>query len=450
MSVPILKTNSRWDTKNGLLVYGIDIFGISLLFVSILLASKMISLNLGWILLLVPVASFVIVWLFRRSYFWLFFSQKINIVFILDLKDKEKSTLKSYKETLRELNRKLIENNLKKHIKVIEKPEDMKFESKDAAEAKTKLGLYGSTLIIWGDIMESSGKYKLFFSYQFGYPGKEENYYKSIFNHHIDKAFINRSWAHKGPESVEILADDLLQVALYILGFTAVSFGRFNVGSKLFEIIRSDYETIKNLLRRRDLGKFISEVNQGLVISYMKYLQTYENLIYESEYNNAKKDYENMKFFADKILEINYNNQFNYLAHISLALYYEQKGEREKSKEQTKIAEDIHPQKQNLHILNKAYYAIADYDFPVAIKLYEELLRFNYDISGRLRSFLANKGKKYNNLGFCFFEIFIAHYFDKDLKYSKREFKKLIKKMERDNSSKYQILISKVKELTNQ
>lgn len=436
-NLPIIKTNSRWDTKKGLL-YNINIFSVSLLFVIALVILKIISINFGKYLLFIPNALFLFAWVIRRSYFLFFFSKKICIVFSLNLEEKKKSTIRAYRETIQELNRRLLENNLEKYVKARERPYDIKFKSKTAAEAKTKLGLPGSILFIWGNIIESSGKYKLFFSYEFGYPGRKEEYYKSIFANHVDKAMINRLWNYKGPESVEILADDLLQVSLFITGSTAITVGRLKMGSKLFEIIKSDYNKA-DLLRKKNLGKFILEVDRMLVFSYRTFLMIHER----------NENYKKNKFFADKILEINYDRESNYFAHIALAIFYEEKGNRRKSKAHTRKAEKIHPPKQNSYILNNAYYAIAEYRFDDAIRFYKELLSLNHDANySRVRCFLAKKGRQYNNLGFYFAEAFIAHFFENDLKYSKREFKKLIKKMKNDkDSSKYKTLILTAKEL---
>ncbi|GAI09852.1 unnamed protein product, partial [marine sediment metagenome] len=202
---------NEWDTKKGLF-YNIHIFFITFAVLEILIYFQLISLDNAKSLFLIPNLAFLFLWIFKRSYLNLNFSKKINIVFALDLENKSSRTLKIYRETIENLKMKILESSLENIIKVSEKPKDIKFKSKKAAEVKTEMGLRGSVLVVWGNIIESSQKYKLFFSYQFGYPGREEEFYKRIFMKKVDKVLAKKLWSYAGPNSVELASQDLLEV----------------------------------------------------------------------------------------------------------------------------------------------------------------------------------------------------------------------------------------------
>lgn len=428
---------NEWDTKRGLF-YNIHIFFITSSILVILISFDLISTSVAKYILLLPNFIFLTLWILRRSYLSLSFSKKLNVVFALNLEDKSKNTLKIYKEIIQELKMKILENNLEDSIEIREKPRDIKFKNKNAAEAKVQMGLPGSVLLIWGGITEGSQKYKLFFSYEFGYPGKKEEYFKAIFDKKVDKVLAKKLWSYN-INSIEGLSQDFLEVIYYILALTMAT-----VNSEksviLSENFIKEWKKSNDFIKKRNLGPALVEIERILANIYLNYARLYYD----------EKNYDKIAVYAKKVLDINYDDKINYYAWLLLAIYYEEgMGDTINSKKCVEEARNIHPSRHEQYRFDDAYFAINDEDFKLFLEIYEELTKWDHDTNySQIRDSLFRKYKKTENLGFFFAEIYIAYIFQGDKPYGKKKFKKFIKKAEKSKSNiDYSLLISKAKEI---
>lgn len=428
---------NEWDTKRGLF-YNIHIILISISVFSGLVYFELVSFYVAKILILIPNLIFLVFWIAKRGYLYLSFSKKLNVVFALDLEQKSKSTTKVYKETLEELKRRILENNLQDIIKISEKPKDTTFKSKTAAEAKTEMGLPGSVLLIWGGITERSQRYKLFFSYEFGYPGKEQGYYQRVFNKKVDKVLAKNLWSYAGPDSVEVIAQDFLEVVYFIFGLTMATIGNFDKSISLFENFLEEWRNLSDLVKKRNLGPASMEAKGILARTYLNY----------AELGRYQGKYEKVNFYAQKAFDINYDQKSNYGACLFLAIYYEEElGDIEQAKKWIKKAEEIAPPRNELYRFGEAYFAINDYNFKLALEIYDEISRWTHDTNyNEIRRSLFEKYGKTKNLGFLFAEIYIAYIFQNDDSYAGKGFKKFIKQAEK-NKDTYDLLITKAKDI---
>lgn len=446
MSTILIPTKEKflneWDTNWGL-IYNVHIFTIILFILGAFVGLGIIPKNPVLILdiIFIPNIIFLFLWCGRRTYLDLAFSRKLNVVFAIDLENNSKSAHKIYKETLDNLRVKIIENNLEKIILIKEKPEDVSFKTKTAAEAKTQMGLPGSVLLVWGSILENSKKFKIFFSYEFGYPGKEEEHYKNVFKKKVDKVLAQKLWSYIGPQSIDLLSDDFLEVSYFILGLSMASLGFFDKSIILFKNFIKNWKQSTNLIKKRSLGFAIKEAEEVLAKIYINYAELY---LY-------KKNYEKVNEYAQYVLDIDYDNDINYSALLFLAISSEMgEGNTEKAKEYSEKAENIHPSKKGVHLFNKAYFSFKEYDFKSALDVYDQLAQWEHHINyNETRNILFKQWEKTCNLGLFFAEAFVALVFQKDSVYGKKKLKEFIKRAEKSQDGKdYSVLITKAKDLT--
>ena len=432
---------NEWDTNWGL-IYNIHIFTIicfvlvSLIGLQIIPNKPMLILNI----IFTPNIIFLFFWLTRRSYLDLAFSRKLNVVFVIDLENNSESAHKIYKETLDNLRAKIIENNLEKTILIKGKPEDISFKTKTAAEAKTRMGLPGSVLLVWGSILENSKKFKVFFSYEFGYPGKEKEYYKNLFQKKVDKVLAQKLWPYMGPQSIDLLSDDFLEVSYFILGLSMASLGFFDKSIVLFKSFIKNWKQSTDLIKKRNLGFAVKEAEGVLAKIYINY----------AELSLYKENYKKVNEYAQYVLDIDYDNDLNYSAFLFLAISSEiGEDNTEKAKEYSTKAENIHPSKKEVHLFNKAYFLFKEYDLKSALDIYDQLAKWEHHINyNETRSILFKQWEKTHNLGLFFAEAFVALIFQKDSIYGKKKLKEFIKRAEKSKDSKdYSILVSRAKSL---
>lgn len=428
-----------WDTNWGL-IYNIHIFIFTTVFLGALLSFNLIATSYIIYIIFIPNFIFLLVWSVRRSYLDVVFSKKLNVVFAVDLKDKDVNTHKIYREAIANLKSKIIENNLENIIVVREKPDDITFKSKTAAEAKITMGLPGSVLLIWGNVMETSLRFKLFFSYEFGYPGKEKEYHKKIFSQKIDKLLAQKIWAYGGPESIELLSQNFLEISYFIFGLTMASLGKFEDSVILFNNLLEEWKKLTDLVKKRNLGSAIKEAEGVLTKIYSYYATVY----------SLNEDYEKMKIYAEKVLRLDYDVKMNYSAYLWLAVYYEiMMDDEKKAMEYNEKALLICPPRSEHCLFNKAYFFINHHDFESAMEVYKKLSQWDHQTNyNQMRNFLFKKYERTGNLGFLFVEAFIVLIFQEDKIFGKRKLKEFIKKAKKSKDSiDYSILIKEANSL---
>lgn len=344
---------------------------------------------------LVPFAVYFFIFLTRRLYLKLFFSRKINVVFAYNLEGVDPTNFSTrYNTLISDIKNQISTHDLGRKIKVIICPPDVKLKEKTAAEAKTRLNLLGSTLLVWGYVSELRGIYKFntLFSYEFGHPSnlKKEQAKKS-FGDFIQK-ILDRGLFSSTKLNIDNFNDQLLPTVYFILGSCAFSLKIYDRAEVLFESFRTSYNQ-QDIMRKKDLGPALAEVEEFLIAIYLHQI--------ESRLLRKKDDSMGfVKRYAEKILDI---NRFNYSANIALAFYYAELNNFVKAKEYTLTAEaDSSSRNQDAHRFNNALLLLLENDYDRAIKTYELIPEYPSVTIPQISEFLGNKYESTENPIFQF------------------------------------------------
>lgn len=161
----ILHPRNHWSTRRGFWPHSLRIFCVSfglvatfLITLSAILSAIEVPTLKTWLsqntlyFLLSPLATVSVYWIIfwlGRTWWKIVFSRKMNVVFAHNLECAPEFVTR-YDELIEDLRNQLRESNLGGEINIQKKPPDIHFKNRTAAEAKTQLGLHGSTLLIWG------------------------------------------------------------------------------------------------------------------------------------------------------------------------------------------------------------------------------------------------------------------------------------------------------------
>jgi hypothetical protein len=311
---------------------------------------------------IVPLVIYLAFFLVKRLYLKIFFSQKINVVFAYNLESLGyESFLAKYNQLINEIRNQINVHNLGNKIKVVICPPDVKLKENTAAEAKTQLGLLGSTLLVWGYVAGSSKTYKFNtqFSYEFGYSRhiKKEDAKKS-FSAFIQR-ILERGLFSSVKMNLENFNDQLLPTIYFILGASAFSLRIIDRAEILFQSFMKSYNDETNILRKRDLGPALVEVNEFLVAIYLSKMG---KLFYERD-----KKIDLLKDVADKIVAI---DRANYDANLMLAFCHAEAGDFNRAEDYTRISESNSRRNQHGHLFNNAYFSLLKKEYSRAVSEY--------------------------------------------------------------------------------
>lgn len=316
---------------------------------------------------LIPYGIYILFFIINRSYpLKIAFSGKTNLVIAYNTEViHSKKFPERYKKFLASLRNEIGLHNLGDKIKIIACPTDIKIDSDNVAEAKTKIGLRGATIVIWGDIQKSRGKYKFRtkYSYEFSYPrnvktDREREAFKDQISHVIGKGVLPNF-----DVQIEDFAEDLAVVVLFILGITTFTMGIWDKTETFLNSFKEIFNEL-DILKKRDLSKALMEVNEILIRTHLMSITTaIENI-------DKTKNYELVRVPAEKILQI---NRSHYEAHLALAFYHENTNDRQLAIEHTKYAESNSKKKQHDYVFNYAYFALKDKDYKSMLEIYESM-----------------------------------------------------------------------------
>lgn len=443
----IFKLKEPWHTKKGLFIYSLYIFIFSLLMgVTIITALKAINNIQQYLLLIfiiivfIPAPLYLIFALLWRSWLQIRFSNKVNVVIAYNLLaiDYQKY-IKRYNKFIEELKNKINYHGLGRYIKIIEKQIDISFPENAAAEAKTKLGLIGSTLLIWGHVTKRKNKEIFFtkFSYEFSYPKwLRRDIARKIFVNIIEKGIegglfkLNRNFTI----NADIFSDNTFSAILFILGCTTASCGNFKIAEMLFLSFKKQFQD-EDIPRKRLMGPALVEVNEIL------------NNIYELWAGKAlfKKDF----FAAKENLEKAYKiNPDDYLTNCRLAYYYEiHKKDRARAESFNKRAELRALRGFHLHRFNLAYFAISDKLYDKAIKIYEGIPDYtNFDV-GAMQVLCHSIYEETKNAAFLFAEGYVVYRWKTDSEQEGRSILKDFIRIASTEINQFSYLINKANEI---
>ncbi len=442
--MPVLRP---WNTWNGFLYRCIySFFAISVFDVAFApLIHKIFHPDLNYRIILfiisyiVPFILYLVIFMINRSYKTkIVFSKKVNIVFAYNLQgniNQDKFNRK-YEALIEQLTNEINISGLGNKIKIITCPPDVSFETHKAAEAKTMLGLKGSTLLIWGHIVKEKGKYKFKtqLSYEFGRPHnlKEEEAKNSV--EHYIQTIIQKGLISSMKIEVDEFNDRILPLIIFILGFSTFTLGLFDK-SEIFLKAFKDLYSKSSILRKKNLSVALNEVNNFLITIYFDKLNRFTYKL--------PKTLDETKPIVDEI--VNIDNK-NYGANIVLAYYFEEKGDRSNAMHFNEIASQNATKENYEHIFNQAYFALVSANYKLMIESYESVPDvFAVNVSPII-SYLYRKYEKIRLPEYLFAEGYINYRWLslKDGKSILRKFKKIVK-----DDPKYTVLIEKANELLN-
>lgn len=402
---------NTWKGFKRLIIYGLILTGIGDYFLIPFLQDRLaITTKTSRIIFIVSFSALlflVLVYFIIHRFLTtirISFSKKLNIVLAYDIttaRNVEK-VQKSYKKLETSLNSNIRLNSLEKSIKVIVAPQDTKFSSSNA-EAKTNLGLVGSTLVVWGDVVTEKriDKFRTRFSYEFGHASHiDPDKAKNSVNEYISK-LVDKGLFHPVKNTSSNLEQSLTFTTLFILGFCTLSLGDFKKSEGLFEKFLELYKKSDSLLLKYDLSVAKNEAIKHLIWMYA-------NGIYRSYSSSNQKNKNAVKDYALKIIAL---DEKNYDANLALAFLSETEGDQVSAISYNNIASASAGDRNFSHLFNNAYFAIGRKDYPEAVKIYDDLSLQKEDLGTNLFDVANNLNDKYkstNDLGFLFAEGYVT------------------------------------------
>lgn len=436
-----LKPKGEWDSKNAFWIYVIWLSAFGTAIFTFILKSSLRDVFPAVIPkyfylspLLLPLV-YTIIFLIKRSWLDVLISKKANIVIAFNLSSCPEFS-KEYSNYINELRNKINNYELGDKVKIIEKPKDLEFDRHTAAEAKTKLSLTGSTLLIWGSATKRNNKYKFNtkFSYEFLYPKNiREKDAQTFFNKIISKGLDGGLYRPDNFEfsiDQDIFSDDTLAVSLFILGCTTASCGYHKQAMIFYEKFIEMYKKT-DLIHKRKMGPalMIAKENLKRIRYYLIDLNLYND---KQGGNNPDK----IKEDGEYLLNL---DKYDYFGNLHMAYYYELVGDRILAKEYNDMAKLSSPKNFHNHLFNDAYFCISEGEYSKAIKKYGQIPLITNVNTGKIREYLFNRYKTSNNLAYLFADALVAIKWHSEVD-GKKILKDLLKNEDFINSPEYSIL----------
>lgn len=302
--------------------------------------------------------SKILTWARRQKLKWL--PVNFNVVFSLDFKEGLNSG-NYYDQIKKNFIKNLNELGLDKQIKVKDFSDIRKFEKRDDAEKfrnKKKVDL-----IIWGgfsnDFLKDNGENvsKLDLNFTYGHPESNDNKIGAMILLDISSRLATKNYwkiiESNSFRDVEIVSNNLFDIATYILALTLKIYGQFSKSLSLFEKLYSDLE------RRQDLFK-------EQIVPHL--INCYEVIAIEE--GLKKKNFKNGIVFCKKILSF-YPEHFFAIAN--LAVFQYKSGEVSESEENVELLLKVYP-KNPLTEIDVAFFRILQKKYSNALKHYNNFI----------------------------------------------------------------------------
>ena len=314
-----------------------------------------------------------VVYDYRKNIYLYFKRQKLNLLPIrfnvalsLDFNEGLNSGI-YYQEIKRTLLKLIEENNLSNVVILRDFSDIKKFNSiKEAEEFRNKKQV---DLIIWGgfstDGLKKDGEeiHKVDLKFTYGYlkiAGDKENMIGKMLIADISSKFaIKNYWQildKNSSDDIEIITNNLFDLATYILGTTLKLSGRINVSLNLFE-------------KLLDKLKLNNDKFQKQVIPHL--LNCYELYILDSAFN--KKNSSSGEQFCEKYLKIKPDNFFG-LAN--LALFQYRLGKEKETETNVEKLLKLYPGLPVTEV-NVAFIRILQKNYQNAFKHYQKIANFS-------------------------------------------------------------------------
>jgi hypothetical protein len=220
------RLGKNWDTIAGLKDHSILIILLTLVSFISIHGYKIYVLSAG----LVFLTAFYSIWKFKRLIKFIIFN-RINIVFCFYNVSSSAEVERYLKNFQSEFLIRLQNFNLKR-IKVSFLPTDRRIQSRQEAETLVQNGYLGQTLIVWGELTETSQDIKcsnINFTYELAtkkyFPNLSFEKVKDWFTQETQKSINSYSWNLNLKNRIELesYTDNIKDIALYTLARTVAA-----------------------------------------------------------------------------------------------------------------------------------------------------------------------------------------------------------------------------------
>ncbi len=82
-------------------------------------------------------------------------------------------------------------------------------------------------------------------------------------------------WSYKGPDLIEILSQNFLEIAYFIFGLTIATTGYLEKSIILLESFVEEWKKSTDLVKKRDLGPALKETDGILAHIYLNYAESH-------------------------------------------------------------------------------------------------------------------------------------------------------------------------------
>ncbi len=379
------------------------------------------------------------IFLWARTYGWkIRFSQRVNILFAFNLEGVSNHSRFEPKlhSLINDIRNQIDSHGLGNAISIIVAPPDVRFPDRSAAEAKTTLGLTGSTLVVWGYATRRHGnrvKFATQFSYEFGHPsGINREHARVLFGRHVGKVLSSGLFSEMILDTADFQRQ-LPPTAYLILAMTSLSLQKTEQARQFAKSFLEYYEGEHDLVRKKGLGRASLTAEDIFVAATKEYAATLST-------DASDGDYDELIDCWSSVLRYKPND---YFAHLNLAYIYESLGKRTEATKHHESSVSNAPKGIHEHIFNSAYFALLAGRFADALSAY---LSIPDDTSTNVLPVCVFLSKQYDEtkeLQLLFAEGYIAWRWS-DKKVGRRLLKQFEKRADVD---KFQTLKTFVQEL---
>ena len=341
-------------------------------------------------------------------------SGKYNVVFAYNTEglNTEKFS-KLYDKLMVDIRNEIIFLGFGDKIKIIVCPPDIKLKNNTAAEAQTKLGLDGSTILVWGYITKRTGTYcfSTQFSYEFGLPPKIDNEtkveIKNNFSNFIQK-IITRGLFLDKKVNLDNFTEQILPTIFFIFTITNHTLKQIK-NSEFFALAFKKSYGRTGIMRKKDLGPAFIEINDIQILIGHKKLKDVTK-----KYTLKTKEYDlnEIHTLATNILTI---NNKDYASHVALSYYYEHKNERDKALDHHELATQYARRGEHAHLFNKAYFALLRDGYKNAIDIYLSIPNSTTVETTEVSQDLNRKYQQTKSLKFLFADAYVTFRWDDEI-----------------------------------
>ena len=357
--------------------------------------------------------------------------RKYQVVFALEFNEGLNSG-NYYQQIKKDFLKQIDNSGLSKQIKVLDISDIYLFvKIEDAEKFRRKHDL---DLVVWGDFSNDKLKIdeelvnKIDLNFTFRIP-QDLNQLKSIITLDLQSKFAQKCYwqiyEKNSLNDIEIISNNLFDIATYILALSLKIFGKLNECTKLFENLYDD------LKRRND------NLSQQIIPHL---LNCYD--ILSIEHGLHRKNNNLGITYCKKILKL---DPHNFSALCNIAVFQFRIGQKDQAYKNIDKLKEYHPNR-DITIVDVAFFRILEKDYSSALRGYKKLKQKHRNISFNVTEvveFLDEQYKELKDPAYLFASGFLNCNYG-DMESGKKDFNYFLKKA---NTNTHQVLIKEAKRL---